>query len=94
MRITPEQIYFFLHLQFDPQAKSMARDDGILLAKGLNVSPGAAVGMVAFLKKGIHRVRFLPFLDKCGFADHLSMLHERPENPSLFQFLAQVVNKI
>jgi pyruvate,orthophosphate dikinase len=48
MRVTPGQIDFFLHPQFDPQAKSKARDAGILLAKGLNVSPGAAVGMVAF----------------------------------------------
>ncbi len=48
MRVTPGQIDFFLHLQFDPRAKSKARAAGAFLAQGLNVSPGAAVGMVAF----------------------------------------------
>jgi pyruvate,orthophosphate dikinase len=48
MRVTPEQVDFFLHPQFDHQAKQQARASGALLAKGLNVSPGAAVGMVAF----------------------------------------------
>jgi pyruvate,orthophosphate dikinase len=48
MRVTPGQIDFFLHLQFDPQAKSKARAAGTFLAQGLNVSPGAAVGMIAF----------------------------------------------
>jgi pyruvate,orthophosphate dikinase len=48
MRISPEQIDFFLHLQFDPRAKKKAYDSDTFLAKGLNVSPGAAVGIVAF----------------------------------------------
>ncbi len=48
MRVTPEQVDFFLHPQFKPIAKKAARDEGKLLAAGLNVSPGAAVGMVAF----------------------------------------------
>lgn len=43
-RIKPEQIDFFLHPQLDTLSKRNAQ----LLAKGLNVSPGAAVGMVAF----------------------------------------------
>ena len=47
MRIAPAQIDFFLHLQFDPRAKQKATDANTLLASGLNVSPGAAVGMVA-----------------------------------------------
>lgn len=47
MRITPEQIDFFLHPQFDSEALKVAKADGKLLAKGLNVSPGAAVGIVA-----------------------------------------------
>ncbi len=47
MRIAPAQIDFFLHLQFDPRAKRKATDANTLLASGLNVSPGAAVGMVA-----------------------------------------------
>ncbi len=47
MRIAPAQIDFFLHLQFDPRAKRKATDANTLLAGGLNVSPGAAVGMVA-----------------------------------------------
>ena len=46
-RVTPEQVDFFLHPQFDHQAKVAARSAGNLLAAGLNVSPGAAVGVVA-----------------------------------------------
>jgi pyruvate,orthophosphate dikinase len=46
-RVTPEQVDFFLHPQFDHQAKNTARSAGNLLAAGLNVSPGAAVGVVA-----------------------------------------------
>ncbi len=48
MRVTAEQVDFFLHPQFDHQAKRAAREAGDFLAAGLNVSPGAAVGMVAF----------------------------------------------
>ncbi len=44
LRIKPEQVDFFLHPQFDPKATA----GGMLLARGLNVSPGAAVGQVAF----------------------------------------------
>ncbi|MFQ5855867.1 MAG: pyruvate, phosphate dikinase [Anaerolineae bacterium] len=47
-RITPDQVDFFLHPQFDPAAKKAAADAGDLLATGLNVSPGAAVGIIAF----------------------------------------------
>jgi len=43
-RVTPEQIDFFLHPQFSAES----RKAGDLLAKGLNVSPGAAVGIIAF----------------------------------------------
>ena len=43
-RVTPEQVDFFLH----PQLQAAARKSARLLASGLNVSPGAAVGMVAF----------------------------------------------
>lgn len=48
MRVTPAQIDFFLHPQFDLAAKQTAHSTGNFLAKGLNVSPGAAVGIVAF----------------------------------------------
>ncbi len=48
LRVSPEQVDFFLHPQFDPNATRAARAEGKLLAKGLNVSPGAACGMVAF----------------------------------------------
>ena len=43
-RVSPEQIDFFLHPQFAPRALEGA----VPLAYGLNVSPGAAVGVVAF----------------------------------------------
>jgi pyruvate, orthophosphate dikinase len=48
MRVSPEQVDFFLHPQFNSKAKKSAKSEGRLLASGLNVSPGAAVGMVAF----------------------------------------------
>jgi pyruvate,orthophosphate dikinase len=48
MRVTPDQVDFFLHPQFDRQAKKAATEAGDMVATGLNVSPGAAVGVVAF----------------------------------------------
>jgi pyruvate,orthophosphate dikinase len=47
MRITPDLIDFFFHPQFESDAISEAITQNRLLAKGLNVSPGAAVGVVA-----------------------------------------------
>jgi pyruvate,orthophosphate dikinase len=48
LRITPEQVDFFLHPQFEGEAEALAKAQGAMLATGLNVSPGAAVGIVAF----------------------------------------------
>jgi len=48
LRITPEQVDFFLHPQFEREAEAVAKAKGAMLATGLNVSPGAAVGIVAF----------------------------------------------
>jgi pyruvate,orthophosphate dikinase len=42
------QAAVFLHPQFDTDSRATAVDAGSLVAKGLNVSPGAAVGVVAF----------------------------------------------
>ncbi len=47
-RVTPAQVEFFLHPSFVPESKEQAVDQGALYASALNVSPGAAVGMVAF----------------------------------------------
>ncbi len=47
MRVTPDLIDFFFHPQFDRDALKTARTENKLLAEGLNVSPGAAVGVVA-----------------------------------------------
>ncbi|HKI57662.1 MAG TPA: pyruvate, phosphate dikinase [Trueperaceae bacterium] len=43
-RVEPDQVDFFLHPQLEPEAGKGARK----IATGLNVSPGAAVGQVAF----------------------------------------------
>ena len=43
-RVKPEQVDFYLHPQFDAAAVKSAQK----IAAGLNVSPGAAVGMIAF----------------------------------------------
>ncbi|MGD9301749.1 MAG: pyruvate, phosphate dikinase [Desulfobacterales bacterium] len=48
MRVSPEQVDFFLHPQFDTAATKAASSEGKMLAQGLNVSPGAACGIVAF----------------------------------------------
>jgi pyruvate,orthophosphate dikinase len=47
-RVSPAQVDFFLHPQFDPLIKEAAADEGRKIATGLNVSPGAAVGQIAF----------------------------------------------
>jgi pyruvate,orthophosphate dikinase len=46
LRVTPEQVDFFLHPQFEPGAMRAALEAGRRLAAGLNVSPGAAVGRI------------------------------------------------
>jgi len=48
MRVKPGDVDTLLHPGFDPDAKKAAAKEGRLLAKGVNASPGAAVGMVAF----------------------------------------------
>ena len=47
LRVQPDQVDFFLHPQFSIEAIDVAKEMGELLATGLNVSPGAAVGVVA-----------------------------------------------
>ncbi|MCC6187789.1 MAG: pyruvate, phosphate dikinase [Anaerolineales bacterium] len=47
-RVRPEQVDYFLHPQFDPKEKKAAVARGDLIATGLNVSPGAAHGQLAF----------------------------------------------
>ena len=44
LRVSPEQIDFFLHPQFSMEAKA----GHAVIGRGLNVSPGAATGVVAF----------------------------------------------
>ena len=44
LRVSPEQIDFFLHPQFSMEAKA----GHTVIGRGLNVSPGAATGVVAF----------------------------------------------
>ena len=48
LRVSPDQVDFFLHPQFSLESTEAAREMGQMLATGLNVSPGAAVGVVAF----------------------------------------------
>jgi pyruvate,orthophosphate dikinase len=44
MRVKPDQVDFFLHPQLDPDSLNDVQP----IATGLNVSPGAAVGVIAF----------------------------------------------
>jgi pyruvate,orthophosphate dikinase len=48
LRVTPETVDSLLHPQFDEAAISEAEKNGTFLAKGVNASPGAAVGQVYF----------------------------------------------
>ncbi len=48
MRVTPDNVNSLLHPQFDPAAKKKAAAEGRLLGKGVNASPGAAVGRAYF----------------------------------------------
>ncbi|GMV47135.1 MAG: pyruvate, phosphate dikinase [Pseudomonadota bacterium] len=47
-RVRPEQVDYFLHPQFDPAERKAAQARGDGIAAGLNVSPGAASGILAF----------------------------------------------
>jgi pyruvate,orthophosphate dikinase len=47
-RVTPSQVDDLLHPQFNLEAKLQAREAGTYLTSGVNASPGAAVGVVAF----------------------------------------------
>lgn len=47
LRVSPEQVDFFLHPQFDSKSRQAAKASGDFLGTGLNVSPGAAFGVVA-----------------------------------------------
>jgi pyruvate,orthophosphate dikinase len=47
-RVQPEHVDFYLHPQFDSSEKKYAASRGDNIAKGLNVSPGAAVGQITF----------------------------------------------
>jgi pyruvate, orthophosphate dikinase len=47
-RVTPDHIDYFLHPQFDPADRAAAKARGDRIASGLNVSPGAASGVLAF----------------------------------------------
>jgi len=48
LRVSPTHIEYFLHPQFDPKAKKERKASGDLIATGLNVAPGAAVGQIVF----------------------------------------------
>ncbi len=48
LRVTPDNVNSLLHPQFDPDAKKTAAKEGKLLGKGVNASPGAAVGQAYF----------------------------------------------
>ncbi len=47
LRVSPEHVDFFLHPQFDSKSRQAAKASGDFLGSGLNVSPGAAFGVVA-----------------------------------------------
>ena len=48
LRVTPDNVDSLLHPQFDEAAMNNAEKDGTFFAKGVNASPGAAVGQIYF----------------------------------------------
>ncbi len=48
LRVSPENVDALLHPQFDEKALKEAEKTGVYLTKGVNASPGAAVGQVYF----------------------------------------------
>jgi len=48
LRVTPKDVDTFLHPQFVEQEIAKAKAEGRMLARGVNASPGAAVGILAF----------------------------------------------
>nr|WP_290669291.1 pyruvate, phosphate dikinase [Ardenticatena sp.] len=48
LRVSPQQVERFLHPRFEQHVRQKAIKAGRLLVEGVNVSPGAAVGMAAF----------------------------------------------
>jgi len=48
LRVKPKQVDALLHPQFDDQIMKAAKKEGRLFARGVNASPGAAVGQVYF----------------------------------------------
>jgi len=48
LRVSPENVDTLLHPQFDPKEIASAHDGERMYAKGVNASPGAAVGQVYF----------------------------------------------
>ncbi|MDL1910671.1 pyruvate, phosphate dikinase [Chloroflexi bacterium CFX6] len=48
LRVTPENVDSLLHPQFDDAAIKNAENNGTFFAKGVNASPGAAVGQIYF----------------------------------------------
>jgi pyruvate, phosphate dikinase len=48
LRVTPDNVDSLLHPQFDEEAMTNAEKNGTFFAKGVNASPGAAVGQVYF----------------------------------------------
>ena len=46
--VDPDQLYQLLLPSFDPKAKDAAKNEGRLIATGLNASPGAATGIIVF----------------------------------------------
>ena len=47
-RVTPGDVDSLLHPQFDEASYKTAKQEGRMIAQGVNASPGAAVGMLAF----------------------------------------------
>jgi pyruvate,orthophosphate dikinase len=47
-RVTPDNVDSLLHPQFDDAAMNQAEKEGKFVAKGVNASPGAAVGQIYF----------------------------------------------
>ena len=69
MRVNPDQVNTLLHPQFEGKAIKLARKAGRLIVRGVNASPGAAVGQVYF---------DADTAEKKAKEDHLDVIMVRP----------------
>ena len=66
-RVTPDNVDSLLHPQFDPKAVDAAKKENRIYAKGVNASPGAAVGQAYFDADTAEKLDVVVFIGLAGW---------------------------